>query len=229
MKRVAVFCGSSAGSKREYAAATVQLAKACVRRGIGLVYGGASVGLMRALAIAAAAEGGEIIGVIPRFLIEMEGAQPGLAELRIVRSMHERKALMAELSDGFIALPGGLGTLEEFFEILTWAQLGLHAKPCGILNVDGYYDGLLNFLEHASSQEFIKPKHRQLILVGEEPENLLREMQARESRRVAYKTNGAAALSPDRLMKVAQISSLRSAQGRTAREETPFRSKDRKP
>jgi uncharacterized protein (TIGR00730 family) len=132
---------------------------------------------MRGLANAVSIEGGEIIGVIPRFLIKLEGAQTGLTELRIVDSMHERKALMADLSDGFITLPGGLGTLEEFFEILTWAQLGIHRKPCGLLNVKGYYDHLLGFLDDAVSQGFIEPAHRELILVAEQPENLVREME----------------------------------------------------
>ncbi len=136
------------------------------------------MGLMRDLAKAVSIEGGEIIGVIPGFLVELEGAQAGLTELRIVDSMHERKALMADLSDGFIALPGGLGTLEEFFEVLTWAQLGIHAKPCGLLNVRGYYDHLLKFLDYGVSQGFIEPADRELILVEEQPEHLVRGMQA---------------------------------------------------
>jgi len=177
MDRIAVFCGSNIGAIPEYAAATERLAQVCVRRRIGLVYGGSSVGLMRQLADAVSVEGGEIIGVMPQFLVELEGAQPGLSELRIVRSMHERKALMADLSDGFIALPGGLGTLEEFFETLTWAQLGIHRKPCGLLNVRGYYDDLLRFLDYGVSQQFIKPAHREMILVAEEPEDIVRKME----------------------------------------------------
>jgi uncharacterized protein (TIGR00730 family) len=177
MDRIAVFCGSNIGAIPEYAAATERLAQVCVRRGIGLVYGGSSVGLMRQLADAVSVEGGEIIGVMPQFLVELEGAQPGLSELRIVRSMHERKALMADLSDGFIALPGGFGTLEEFFETLTWAQLGIHRKPCGLLNVRGYYDDLLRFLDYGVSQQFIKPAHREMILVAEEPEDIVRKME----------------------------------------------------
>jgi uncharacterized protein (TIGR00730 family) len=177
MNRIAVFCGSNVGAIPEYASATERLAQVCVRRGIGLVYGGSSVGLMRQLADAVSVEGGEIIGVIPQFLIELEGAQHGLAELRIVRSMHERKALMADLSDGFIALPGGLGTLEEFFETLTWTQLGIHRKPCGLLNTRGYYDDLLRFLDYGVSQQFIKPAYREMILVAEQPEDVICKME----------------------------------------------------
>jgi len=187
MKRIAVFCGSSVGAIPEYAAETSRLAQICVRRGIGLVYGGSSAGLMLQLANAVSVEGGEIIGVIPQFLIGQEGAQSGLSELRIVQSMHERKALMADLSDGFLALPGGLGTLEEFFETLTWAQLGIHGKPCGLLNVRGYYDDLLKFLDHGVSQQFIKPEYREMILVAEQPEDIIRKMEG-------YRMSGVAEL-----------------------------------
>jgi uncharacterized protein (TIGR00730 family) len=178
MKRIAVFCGSRTGAIPKYAEATDRLAHACVRRGLGLVYGGASVGLMRKLAEAVSNAGGEIIGVIPEFLIKMEGAQCGLADLRIVRSMHERKAMMADLSDGIVALPGGLGTLEEFFETLTWTQLGIHSKPCGLLNICGYYNHLLRFLDHAVSQHFVKPIDRNLVLAGEDPEEVLSKMES---------------------------------------------------
>ena len=145
MKRLCVFAGSSAGTRREYQAAAVDLGRVLATRGIGLVYGGARVGLMGAVADAVLAGGGEVIGVIPRALVEKEVAHSGLTDLRIVTSMHERKALMADLSDAFIALPGGWGTLDEMFEILTWAQLGLHRKPCGLLNVQGYFDGCCRF------------------------------------------------------------------------------------
>jgi uncharacterized protein (TIGR00730 family) len=138
-----------------------------------LVYGGGNVGLMGAIADAALAAGGRVVGVIPRPLVDKEVAHRSLTELRIVESMHERKALMAELSDGFIAMPGGIGTMEEFFEVLSWAQLGIHAKPCGLLNVSGYYDPLIQFLDHAVSEDFIKPKHRALMIVEREPEKLL--------------------------------------------------------
>lgn len=143
------------------------------RRGIGLVYGGGSVGLMRVVADTVIKEGCEVIGVIPEALAIKEVAHQGLKDLRIVGSMHERKALMAELSDAFIALPGGYGTLEEFCEVLTWAQLGLHRKPCGILNVKGFYDPLLSFLDHAVSEGFVREVHRSLILVEQDPERLL--------------------------------------------------------
>lgn len=187
MKRIGIFCGSNAGMMPDYSAAAVDLAHACVRRGIGIVYGGASVGLMRDLANAVTIRGGEIIGVIPEFLVKLEGAQSGLTQLRIVGSMHERKALIVDLSDGFIALPGGLGTLDEFFETLTWAQLGLHAKPCGLLNVHGYYDHLLKFLDYSVSQQFIKPSDRNLILVEKQPEDMLREMERSQHRNQSHK------------------------------------------
>jgi uncharacterized protein (TIGR00730 family) len=142
-------------------------------RGIGLVYGGGSVGLMRVVADTVIRQGGEVIGVIPEALATKEVAHQGLKDLRVVGSMHERKALMAELADAFIALPGGYGTLEEFCEVLTWAQLGLHRKPCGILNVKGFYDPLLSFFDHALSEGFVREVHRSLILVDEDPERLL--------------------------------------------------------
>ena len=147
MKRICVFAGSSRGAREDYAQAAERLAFELVNRGYGVVFGGGRVGMMGVLADATLALGGEVIGVIPKALLEKEVAHGGLTELRVVASMHERKAMMAELSEGFIALPGGLGTLEEFFEVLTWAQLGLHPKPCGLLNVRGYYDRLLEFLD----------------------------------------------------------------------------------
>jgi uncharacterized protein (TIGR00730 family) len=173
MKRLCVYCGSSPGSQPDYAEAAKNLARALVRRNIDLVYGGASVGTMGVLADTVLAEGGRVIGIIPQRLVDKEVAHTGLSELRVVKSMHERKILMAELSDGFIALPGGLGTLEEIFETLTWAQLGLHQKPCGLLNVGDYYRSLIAFLDHAVAERFIKDVHRAILLVEEQPERLL--------------------------------------------------------
>jgi uncharacterized protein (TIGR00730 family) len=179
MKRLAVFCGSNMGVRPDYALAAMHLARICATRGIGIVYGGSRVGLMRVLADTVLAAGGKITGVIPHFLIEREGANERVSDLRIVRSMHERKALMAQLADGFLALPGGLGTLEEFFEILTWAQLGMHDKPCGLLNVAGYYDDLLKFINYAVAQKFIKSSDRNIIIVRSDPESIIGEMQRR--------------------------------------------------
>src|SRR6185295_5632911 len=162
MRKLCVFCGSSAGRESGYTALAVQLAHELAQRNIGIVYGGGRVGLMGALADAALAAGGQVIGVMPQALIDREIAHRGLTELRIVGSMHERKALMAELADGFIALPGGMGTFEELCEVLTWAQLGIHKKPCGCLNTLGYYDPLLALLDHATAEQFLKPEHRSL-------------------------------------------------------------------
>jgi len=173
MKRICVFAGSSAGARPEYVAAASELGRVLATRGIGLVYGGARVGLMGAVADAVLAGGGSVIGVIPRALVEKEVAHDGLTELRVVGSMHERKALMAELSDGFVALPGGWGTLEEMFEILTWAQLGLHRKPCGLLNVQGYFDQLLSFLDHTVEQGFVRREYGSLLSVSDAPAPLL--------------------------------------------------------
>jgi uncharacterized protein (TIGR00730 family) len=173
MRRVCVFCGSSAGARPEYREAARALARALTRRGIGLVYGGSRVGIMYEIAAATLDAGGEVIGVIPQDLVDKEVAFTGLSDLRIVGSMHERKARMAELSDGFIALPGGLGTIEELLEVLAWAQLGLHGKPCGLLNVCQYFDPLVGFLNHAAGQGFIKPEHLGMLLIEEEPEALL--------------------------------------------------------
>jgi uncharacterized protein (TIGR00730 family) len=173
MKRLCVFAGSSSGSRIEYAAAARELGQTLVRRKVGLVYGGAKAGLMGVLADAVLAERGHVTGVIPEALLAREIAHDGLSDLRVVASMHERKAMMADLADGFIALPGGLGTLEELFEVLTWAQLGLHRKPCGLLNVLGYFDGLLSFLEHAFDERFIKREYRAMIIVSSSPDALL--------------------------------------------------------
>jgi uncharacterized protein (TIGR00730 family) len=177
MKRICVYCGSSSGRHPEYVEAARRLADQMVIRGIGLVYGGASVGIMGALADTVLAGGGEVIGVMPQSLIEKEVSHPGLTELKVVGSMHERKALMAELSDSFIALPGGLGTLEELFEALTWSQLGFHRKPCGLLNTRAYYRHLSLFLEHAADQGFIGSTHRNLLLIEDSPSRLLAKIQ----------------------------------------------------
>jgi uncharacterized protein (TIGR00730 family) len=173
MKRLCVYCGSRPGSQPDYTEAAKRLARALVRRNIEVVYGGASVGTMGVLANAVLAEGGHVIGIIPQAILGREVVHRGLSDLRVVASMHERKTLMAELSDGFIALPGGLGTLDELFEILTWGQLGLHQKPCGLLNIRDYYRGLIDFLDHAVAERFIADVHRAMLLVEEEPERLL--------------------------------------------------------
>ncbi|WP_411887435.1 TIGR00730 family Rossman fold protein [Hydrocarboniphaga effusa] len=178
MKRLAVFCGSSTGRDPEYRKAAQALGGLLGLRGIGLVYGGASVGLMGAIADAARAANGEVIGVIPQALVDREVAHPHLSDLRVVGSMHERKALMAELSDGFIALPGGLGTFEELFEIWTWAQLGSHRKPVALLNVAGYYDGLLGFLDRCVSEAFVRPGHRDMLIVADKPDALLQRIES---------------------------------------------------
>jgi uncharacterized protein (TIGR00730 family) len=173
VKRITVFCGSSPGRDPGHIESARKLGSVMAGRGIGLVYGGASVGLMGALADAALASGGEVIGVIPRALVEMEVAHRGLADLRVVETMHERKALMAGLSDAFIALPGGAGTMEELFEIWTWALLGIHRKPLGILDGRGYYDHLLAFVDHAVREGFLKERHRRLLLTGGDPGELI--------------------------------------------------------
>jgi uncharacterized protein (TIGR00730 family) len=164
LHRICVFCGSSAGSRPAYAEAARELGRTLAQRGIGVVFGGGKVGLMGVLADAALAAGGEAIGVIPEALEAREIAHPGLTRLHVVRSMHERKTLMADLADAFIALPGGFGTFEEFFEAVTWTQLGIHGKPCGLLNVDGYYDALLGQLDRAVGDGFIHRHNRLLVL-----------------------------------------------------------------
>jgi hypothetical protein len=176
MRSVCVFCGSNPGRRPEYLAGAADLGRTLAERGLRVIYGGAHVGIMGALADAVLAAGGEIIGVIPGLLVEAEVAHPGLTELRVTSSMHERKAAMADLADGFITLPGGLGTLEEFAEIVTWAQLGLHAKPTGLLNLLGYYDGLLGFLDHATDERFVRPDHREQILARPSAAELLAAM-----------------------------------------------------
>ncbi len=177
MKRICVFCGSSPGSSPEYLRAAHELGEALARRDVELVYGGGRVGMMAEIARTVIKAGGKVTGVIPRDLVERGVALTELPDLRVVGSMHERKALMAELSDGFIALPGGLGTVEEFLEIATWAQLGIHPKPCGILNVKNYYSALIDFLEHAGRENFVEPEHRSMILVDVDVEKLLRRLE----------------------------------------------------
>ena len=173
IKRICVFCGSSPGAGPDYLKAAEALGAAFLKRELGLVYGGAGVGLMGRLADTMLSGGAEVIGVMPVALADRKVAHSGLTDLRVVSTMHERKALMADLGDGFIALPGGLGTIEELLEALTWAQLGLHCKPCGILNIDGYFDSLKAFLDRATDHRFMNPGHRSLVLDSGDPETLL--------------------------------------------------------
>jgi uncharacterized protein (TIGR00730 family) len=173
VKRICVFCGSALGRRAVYADAARAMAAALLDRELGLVYGGGSVGLMGTLADAVLAGGGEVIGVLPKGLARKELAHRGLTELHLVASMHERKALMASLADGFVALPGGLGTLEEVLEILTWAQLGIHQKPVGVVDVDGYWTGLLGLLRHAAQEGFVRREYATLLLVETAPGALL--------------------------------------------------------
>ena len=173
MKRLCVFCGASPGRDPAHLALAARMGRALADRGIGLVYGGGHVGMMGAVADGALSAGGEVIGVIPQALFGPERGHRGLTELRVVGSMHERKALMADLSDGFIALPGGLGTLEELFEVLTWAQLGFHGKPCGLVNEGGFFAPLLGFLDHLVAQGFVSPRSRRLLRTAASPEELL--------------------------------------------------------
>ena len=177
IRKICVFTGSRAGGLPDYTAAAKELGLELVARGYGLVYGGGNVGLMNVVANTVLDLQGTAVGVIPNALVSKEVAHRGLTDLRVVGSMHERKALMAELSDGFIAMPGGIGTMEEFFEVLSWAQLGLHEKPCGLLNVTGYYDSLVGFLDQAVDNDFVKPKHRALMLVEKDPAALLDRFQ----------------------------------------------------
>lgn len=176
MRSVCVFSGSSPGARPEYAAAARVLGEELAARGLRVVYGGASVGLMALVADSVLAAGGEVVGVIPQQLVDKEVAHHGLSELRVTGSMHERKASMADLSDGFVALPGGFGTLEEFAEVLTWSQLGLQAKPCGLLDVADFYRPLLAFFDHAVAERFVRAGHRELVLVDTDPGRLLDAM-----------------------------------------------------
>ncbi len=184
---VCVFSGSSPGARPSYAAAAEALGRELAGRGTRVVYGGASVGLMGTVADAALAAGGEVVGVIPQHLVDREVAHDGLTELHVTGSMHERKALMADLADGFVALPGGLGTLEELAEVLTWSQLGLQSKPCGLLDVDDFYAPLLAFLDHTVTERFVSPEHRSLVLAERAPAPLVDLLEAWRPRPVAGK------------------------------------------
>ena len=185
MRRVCVYLGSSPGADPAYAAAVEDLAHACVARGLGIVYGGGNVGLMGLLADTALAAGGEVVGVIPDGLLNREVGHRGLTDLRVVGSMHERKALMEELSDGFIAAPGGVGTLEELVEVLTWAQLGIHAKPVALLDTAGYWGPFAAWLDHAVAQRFVRAEHREMLLTDDDPARLLDRLAAYERPDVA--------------------------------------------
>lgn len=178
MQTICVFCGSAPGVKHEYAVGARELGCVLAKQNINLVYGGGRVGLMGMVADAALAAGAKVTGIIPRSLADKEIAHQGLTDLRIVTTMHERKAMMSELSDGFIAMPGGFGTLEELFEVVTWAQLGIHTKPFGLLNVAGYYDGLISFLDHSVEQGFVPQRHREMIIVSDEAEELVELLKA---------------------------------------------------
>lgn len=189
MKNICVYCGSNFGDRASYRQAAEAMGKLLAQRNIGLVYGGGDVGLMGVVADAAIDAGGEVTGVIPKLLADKEVAHQRLTDLRIVNTMHERKHIMAELSDAFIAMPGGFGTLEELFEVVTWTQLSFHNKACGVLNVDGYYDGLLTFLDHATAEKFIRPHHREIVVVETEPAALLEKLNKFEHADVQKWTN----------------------------------------
>jgi uncharacterized protein (TIGR00730 family) len=176
MKRVCVFCGSSAGARPSYTEAAQRLGDLLAKRKIGLVFGGGCVGLMGTIADAVLAQGGEAIGVIPGLLVQREIGHQGVTQLHVVKTMHERKAMMADLSDAFIAMPGGYGTLEEICEIITWSQLGIQAKPCGFLNVDNYWNGFLEFLDHAVQEGFLRPENRDLVMVASSPKEMLEKL-----------------------------------------------------
>ena len=181
MKALCVYCGSSTGSREIYRVTATTLAAEMVRRAISLVYGGGTPGLMGILADAVLEAGGTVTGVIPRFLVDKELAHRHLSQLHVVESMHDRKALMAHLADGFVALPGGVGTLEEIVEMISWAQLSLHNKPCGLLNVDGFFDALARFLDHATGEGFIRPQHRSMVHLHDSAARLLDTMAAHEA------------------------------------------------
>ncbi|MSU58063.1 MAG: TIGR00730 family Rossman fold protein [Pedosphaera sp.] len=174
MKRLCVFCGSSHGNSPAFTAAARELGEAIAARGIELVYGGSHVGLMGVVADAALARGGKVIGVLPRFMADKELAHPKLTQLHLVETMHERKQLMAELAEGFVALPGGFGTIEEIFEAVTWAQLHLHEFPCGVLNVDGYYDSLVEFLRVSVAKGFVRQKQFESVIVASSVDEMFR-------------------------------------------------------
>lgn len=174
--RIAIYCGANGGNDPLYREAAAAMSGFLAQAGVGVVYGGGNVGLMGTIADAALKQGGEVIGVIPQALMDKELGHGGVTQLFIVRSMHERKQMMVDLSDGFIALPGGFGTLDELFETLTWLQLSFHGKPVGLLNVNGFFDGLLTFMDHMTSQGFLKQAHRDGVLVSEDPAQLLEKM-----------------------------------------------------
>ena len=178
MKSICVFCGASWGRKKEYERAAIELAEEIARRGYRVVYGGSSVGLMGAVADAALAAGGDVIGVLPEALLNKEVDHKGLTELHIVDSMHTRKAMMVDLSDGFVSLPGGAGTMDEMFEVWTWGMLGWHGKPSALMNVDGYYDHLIKFLDNTVAESFVKQGHRDMLIVDQDPKVLLDQMGA---------------------------------------------------
>jgi uncharacterized protein (TIGR00730 family) len=180
MKRIAVYCGSATPADQRFIESARAVGTAFAARGIGLVYGGGKLGLMGAVADAALADGGEVIGVIPRALVEAEVAHQGLSELHVVETMHERKAAFTDLSDGFITLPGGTGTMDELWEAMSWAQLGYHAKPVGLLNVNGYYDGLLAFVDTMAAEGFLRPAHRGILIAENALDRLLARMAAFE-------------------------------------------------
>ncbi len=177
MKSICVYCGSNFGTRASYLEAAKNLCIEIAQREIALVYGGGNTGLMGAVADFAIAAGGKVIGVIPQALVDKEAAHTGLSDLLVVGSMHERKSLMADLSDAFIALPGGLGTLEEFCEVATWTQLGVHRKTCGLLNIEGFYDRLLSFLDYATEEKFIRPEHRTIFISETNPHKLINRLE----------------------------------------------------
>jgi uncharacterized protein (TIGR00730 family) len=184
MRRVCVYCGSSPGRRSRYADAATELAEVLVRHDLELVYGGADKGIMGIIANAVLEQGGKVHGVIPQMLMDKEIAHRGLTELHVVRSMHARKTMMAALSDGFIAMPGGFGTLEEIIEIVTWGQLRFHEKPCGLLNIDGYFDHLLAYLDHAQQEGFLRRENRSMLLVDNDPAGLVRQFERYTAPRV---------------------------------------------
>jgi uncharacterized protein (TIGR00730 family) len=184
MKRIAVYCGSSTGIGDKYSISAKELGLALVKNRLGLVFGGGLIGLMGVIARSMLEIGGEVIGVIPEALYKKQLALQGLTDLRIVGSMHERKAVITDLSDGFIAMPGGLGTIEEIFEALTWTQLGIHTKPCGFLNIQNYFNHLIEFLDHMSDQNFVDKNHRSMIIFEENPELLLTRIKSYEHQEV---------------------------------------------
>jgi uncharacterized protein (TIGR00730 family) len=176
MKSICVYCGSNFGARDSYLEAAKSLCLEIAKREIALIYGGGNTGLMGAIADFTLAAGGKVIGVIPQALVDKDAAHTGLSDLRVVESMHDRKSLMADLSDAFIALPGGLGTLEEFCEVATWTQLGFHRKPCGLLNIESFYDRLLSFLDYATEEKFIRPEHRRIFISEDNPMKLINRL-----------------------------------------------------